>query len=148
MFLTGLFAFLLTVPFTERFQDLSRFQENLYFATLLSTALATALLVAPSANHRLLFRKRDKEHLVIVANRLAVAGLASLALSMCGVILLISDVIFDSAAPALAAGASAVDFAVLWFGLPLGRRARLDRPRDPGLSSRTFARRTNPPQSA
>lgn len=62
-----LFAFLLTVPFTQRFQALTTFQERLYFAILLSTAMTTALLVAPTANHRLLFRKRDKEYIVLVA---------------------------------------------------------------------------------
>src|SRR5215210_1576364 len=92
-----LFAFLLTVPFTQRFDDLTRFQERLYFAVLVSVALATILLVAPSAGHRLLFRRQQKEYLVTVANNLTIAGLALLALSMCGAIALISDFLFGTA---------------------------------------------------
>jgi len=121
-----LFGFLLTVPFTDRFQALTMVQERLYFATLLSTALATAFLVAPTANHRLLFRKRDKEHIVMSSNRLATAGVGFLALSICGVILLVSDVVFDAPTSVIATCAKAVVFAWLWFVLPLIRRARLD----------------------
>jgi hypothetical protein len=120
-----LFAFLLTVPFTQRFQSLTPSQEKLYFGILLSTALTTALLVAPSANHRMLFRKRDKEYIVVIANRLAVAGLASMALSMCGVILLISDFMFDAATPVFATCGAAMMFTWLWFVRPIRRRNRL-----------------------
>ena len=121
-----LFGFLLTVPFTQRFRSLTSFQESLYFATLLCTALTTALLVAPTANHRLLFHKRDKEYIVMVANRYAVAGIALMALSMCGVILLISDLLFDGPAPVGAACVAALAFGWLWFVRPLLRRAQLD----------------------
>ena len=94
-----LFAFLLTVPFSQGFTTLNSFQRDLYFGVLLSTAVATALLIAPSAHHRLLFRMRDKENLVHVSNRLSIAGLAVLSLSLIGAILLISDVLFKSPAP-------------------------------------------------
>ena len=121
-----LFAFLLTVPFTERFGRLTTFQEGLYLVTLLSTAMTIALLVAPTANHRLLFRKRDKEHIVLVANRLAVAGIALMAVSTVAAILLITDMVFESAVPALTAAAASVVFGWLWFVMPMVRRARLD----------------------
>ena len=121
-----LFAFLLTVPFTERFQSLTPFQEKLYFGTLLSTALTTALLVAPTANHRMLFRKRDKEYIVVISNRLAVAGIGSLALSMCSAILLISDVVFRRAHPCSRDVRGSLVFAWLWFVRPIRRRNRLD----------------------
>lgn len=121
-----IFAFLLTVPFTDRFQSLTPFQERLYFLTLLSTAMTMALLVAPTANHRLLFRKRDKEHLVVVANRLALAGIAFMALSTCGALLLITDVVFDPPAPLLTTCAAVIVFGSLWFVMPMVRRARLD----------------------
>ncbi|MDQ4097497.1 MAG: DUF6328 family protein [Actinomycetota bacterium] len=126
-----LFAFLLTVPFTPRFEALSPTQQKLYFGTLLSTALTTALLVAPSANHRMLFRKRDKEHIVVIANRLTIAGLASMALSMCGVILLISDVMFDAMTPAVATCGAAAIFTWLWFVRPIRRRRRLEDEPEP-----------------
>jgi hypothetical protein len=126
-----LFAFLLTVPFTQRFERLSPLQQKLYFATLLSTALTTALLVAPSANHRMLFRKRDKEHIVLIANRLTIAGLASMALSMCGVILLISDLMFDAVTPVVATCGAALVFAWLWFVRPIRRRHLLEDEPEP-----------------
>jgi len=125
-----LFGFLLTVPFMDRFQTLTTFQERLYFATLLSTALTIALLVAPTANHRLLFRKRDKDHLVRSANRLTIAGIAFMALSICGVILLVSDFVFDAPTSVIATCGAVLLFAWLWFVLPMIRRAQLeDEPR-------------------
>jgi hypothetical protein len=120
-----LFAFLLTVPFTQRFSTLTSFQEKLYFATLLSTAVATALLIAPTANHRMLFRKQDKEHLVVVSNRLAIAGIGALAIAMCGVVLLISDVMFDAPTPLVATAGAALMFMWLWYVMPVVRRARM-----------------------
>jgi uncharacterized protein DUF6328 len=120
-----LFAFLLTVPFTQRFKDLTSFEEKLYYCTLLSTALATALLVAPTANHRMLFRKRDKEHLVVVSNRLAIVGIGVLAIAMCGVIMLISDVLFGASTAIVATSGTAAVFGVLWYLIPLVRRARM-----------------------
>ena len=117
-----LFAFLLTVPFTQRFASLTAFQEKLYFGVLLGTALATVLLIAPTAAHRILFRMQEKEFLVVASNRLALAGLAVLAVSMCGVILLISDVLFGDTAAKVATAAAAVVFATLWFAWPMIRR--------------------------
>ena len=120
-----LFAFLLTVPFSQGFTTLNSFPRDLYFGVLLSTAVATALLIAPSAHHRLLFRMRDKENLVHVSNRLSIAGLAVLSLSLIGAILLISDVLFKSPAPLIFTAATALIFATLWVVMPLARRIRL-----------------------
>jgi hypothetical protein len=120
-----LFAFLLTVPFAQGFEKLDQFQRELYFGVLLSTAVASALLIAPSANHRLLFRMRDKENLVRVSNRLAIAGLGVLSLSLIGAILLISDLLFKSPAPVIFTAATGLIFAILWVVMPLARRIRL-----------------------
>lgn len=120
-----LFAFLLTVPFSDRFDALSAFQEALYFAILLSTAITMALLVAPTANHRLLFHKRDKANIVRIANQLAVAGITLLAVSVCAVVLLISDLLFDPPVTMAATLGIGAVFAVLWFLQPLRRRSRL-----------------------
>lgn len=122
-----LFAFLLTVPFSQRFESLTAFQEKLYFGILLGAALATALFIAPTAGHRLLFRRQEKEYLVLAANRLALAGLGVLALSMCGVIALISDLLFGTAATVVTTAASACVFAGLWYAGPLLRRRGLER---------------------
>src|SRR3954464_11142807 len=92
-----LFAFLLTAPLAARFGELTRFQRYDYFATLLATGAAAVLLIAPTAYHRILFRCGDKEHLVLVANRFTLAGLAFVAASMVGALLLVSDLMFDGA---------------------------------------------------
>src|SRR6266576_3409824 len=89
-----LFAFLLGVPFTQRFSELVPYQEDVYFGTLICAAAATAFLIAPSAHHRIEFRLQDKRHIVFLANRLAIVGLAFLALAMTGVVLLVTDFIF------------------------------------------------------
>jgi hypothetical protein len=121
-----LFAFLLTVPFAQGFTRIDDFQRLLYFGVLLSTAVATALLIAPTANHRLLFRLRDKENLVQVSNRLAIAGLTVLSVSLTGAVLLISDILFKSPAPAIFTAITGVIFVVLWGVLPGIRRIRLE----------------------
>jgi hypothetical protein len=120
-----LFAFLLTVPFSSGFKDLTQFQEKLYFGVLLGAALSAALLIAPTAGHRILFRRQQKEYLVVVYNRFAIAGLAVLAVCMCGVILLISDVLFDPLACIISTGAAAIVFFGLWYVGPLMRRGSL-----------------------
>lgn len=127
-----LFAFLLAVPFTEAFGGLSEWEKRAYFVTLLSTALATALLVAPSANHRLLFQKRDKAYIVRVANRLTILGMALLAFSMSAAILLVISVVFSTTVAVVTTSCSAVVFAWLWFVVPMVRRARLED--EPGHS--------------
>jgi hypothetical protein len=116
-----LFAFLLTVPFAQGFAALSSFERDLYLVVLLLTALASALLIAPTAYHRVLFRKGYKPEILFFANRAAMAGLAVLALAMCGAILLIAHVIFSEAASIVAAVASGLVFAALWYVLPWAR---------------------------
>jgi len=120
-----LFAFLLTVPFSQGFDRLTDFQRELYFGVLLATALTTALLIAPTANHRMLFRKRDKEHLVRISNRLTLAGLAVLALSLIGAVLLISDILFKGTMTIVSTAVTGIVLATLWALLPLYRRRDL-----------------------
>ena len=120
-----LFAFLLTVPFAQGFTKLTGDQRDLYFGILMATALSTALLIAPTAHHRLLFRKRDKEHLVTISNRLAIAGIAVLAVAMTGTVLLIADLLFSGTQAVLFTIAAGLVFVLLWGVLPLIRRAEL-----------------------
>src|SRR5215212_5679918 len=70
-----LFGFLLTVPFTVRFDEIGALNRAIYFGTLLAAGAAAMLLIAPTSHHRILFRCGDKEHIVRVANRYALAGL-------------------------------------------------------------------------
>ena len=120
-----LFAFLLTVPFSQGFADLEESQRDLYFGVLMATALSTALLIAPSAQHRLLFRQQDKEHLVTVANRLTIAGLVLLAAAITGAVLLIADMLFDGLEIAFYTLVVGLAFLLLWALLPLYRRSKL-----------------------
>ncbi|HEX3172842.1 MAG TPA: DUF6328 family protein [Solirubrobacterales bacterium] len=122
-----LFAFLLAVPFQQGFADITSFQKNVYFGTLLCTAVSAALLISPTAYHRLTFRFQQKRWLVFVANRMALAGLVLLALAMTGAVTLITDVLFGPAATTAFAAATFAMFALLWLALPLRRRLSLER---------------------
>jgi hypothetical protein len=121
-----LFAFLLAVPFQQNFTEITQFQKKVYFATLLLTAISAILLISPSAYHRLTFRMQQKDHLVFLANRFAIAGLGFLALAMTGAIMLITDVLFGGIATAVTSAAALAMFAFLWYALPLWRRAHAD----------------------
>jgi len=120
-----LFAFLLTVPFTARFERLTSFQEVLYFGTLLAAGAAALLLIAPTSYHRILFRLGDKEHLVRAANRLTIVGLGFVAVAIVGVILLVSDFLFPGLVAVLATGTASALCLICWYVIPLRRRSRL-----------------------
>ncbi len=119
-----LFAFLLVVPFNQRFADVTSFQKTVYFATLLCAAAASICLIAPTVHHRVEFRRQDKEWILKVSNRLAIAGLAFLAVAMTGAMLLITDFLYGSTTTAVAIAAVAVAFFAVWFGIPLQRLLR------------------------
>jgi Family of unknown function (DUF6328) len=119
-----LFAFLLVVPFNQRFVELTTAERWVYYAALLSTALAAALLIAPSSYHRLRFRQGDKEQMLLTSNRLLVSGLALAALSIALAVGLISEFVFGRV-PGLVAGLGiGAWLAWFWYGLPLSRRMR------------------------
>ena len=120
--LTG---FLLTVPFQQRFDQLSNGQQDLYLALVVGATLTTGLLIAPVSTHRILFRQGRKRVLVTLANLMAMAGLFMLCLEVCGVLLFVFDVVtgLDTALRV-----SAVALALLltgWFVIPLLARRRL-----------------------
>jgi hypothetical protein len=117
-----LFAFLLTVPFTQRFAQATELQRDMYFFTFLCAAASTALLIAPSAYHRLTWRQHDKEHLLNVSNGLSIAGTVFLAVAMSSTVFVVTDVLFEATAAALVAGATAAFYAGFWYVLPLVRR--------------------------
>jgi Family of unknown function (DUF6328) len=122
-----LFAFLLVVPFSARFGEVTAFQEKIYFATLICNALASALLIAPSMHHRLEFRHGDKAHVVLISNRLTIAGLTLLAIGMIGVMVLITDFLFGAVATIVTATLIALAFLLLWYVMPLRRLRQLER---------------------
>lgn len=116
-----LFAFLLTVPFAQGFTRVTEFQKNLFFATLMCTAISTACLIAPTATHRLRFHQRDRKYVIEVAHKLTIAGLVFLALAILGALTLITDFLYDGAGRWIWPALVAVVIAVLWFIRPLLR---------------------------
>jgi hypothetical protein len=116
-----LFAFLLVVPFNQRFPDITNFQQTIYFVTLLLATGASAFLIAPTVHHRVQFREQDKERIVMTANRFTIVGMALLAAAMTGAILLITDMLYKSTTVTIVAALVAVLFALLWYAVPLRR---------------------------
>jgi hypothetical protein len=121
-----LFAFLLTVPFSQGFTRLDSLQMRVFFATLLCTAVATALLIAPSSHHRLLFRPGVREQRVQMGNLLAILGLAVLVPAMVGVLFVITDLMFGLTAAIVTMALVTLVFVLLWFVLPLRYRGSGD----------------------
>ena len=117
-----LFAFLLAVPFSNGWKRVTEAQRDIFFVSFLCTAAASVLLIAPSAYHRLRWREGDKERMLRIANALAIAGTVFLALAMTGVVLLITDLLFEAWWAALVTALTAGAFGWFWYGLPLVRR--------------------------
>jgi hypothetical protein len=116
-----LFAFLLTVPFAQGFARVTSFQKDLFFATLLCTAISTACLIAPTATHRLRFHQRDRRYVIDVAHKLTIAGLFFLALAIVGAVALITDFLYEGGARWIWPAVVALVIAALWFIRPLAR---------------------------
>jgi hypothetical protein len=117
-----LFAFLLMVPFTQRFPDLNDMETGVFFITLLCTAVATALLIAPSAHHRILWRRGVREQRLVVGNVLTIAGLVFLLPAIVGVVFVITAFIFELTAAVVVTGLLTLFFVLLWFIFPLRYR--------------------------
>ena len=118
-----LFAFLLTVPFSVRFGELTVFQRDVYYVTLIGTALSAACLIAPSASHRMRFHQSERAWIVESAHRLMIAGLIFLAIALRGAVLLVTDIMFDGLRVWLYSGAVLAVILILWFLRPLSREA-------------------------
>jgi amino acid transporter len=116
-----LFAFLLTVPFSQRFGLVTHAQRVAYFVAFLSAALGVALLIAPSSYHRLRFRKGDKSRMLFTSNKLMIAGIGFVAVSMTGVVFVITDVLFGIGLASVITAVVTAWFLWFWYGLPLSR---------------------------
>jgi hypothetical protein len=114
-----LFAFLLTVPFSNGFPTLSEFERDAYFVVLALTAISTALLIAPSAYHRILFREGRKREIVIYSNRVVLLGLGVLALAMSGAVMLIAHIVFGATAAVVSCLLALALFGLAWYLVPL-----------------------------
>ena len=122
-----LFAFLLTLPFTNRFPELSTFQRDVYLVALLLTAASTALFIGPVSFHRLLFRRQEKRELVFLGNTMSIAGLACLAVSINAVILLITHFLLGQTPAIVITSVSGAIFLYLWYVIPFNRFLRMRR---------------------
>ena len=117
-----LFAFLFTVPFSQRFGQLTDTQRTAYFVAFLTAAAAATLLLAPAAYHRIQWRQHDKERLLQTSTRLALAGLVLLIVAIAAAAFVVTDVLYDTAWAAFVAAALAGFMVALWFVLPLMSR--------------------------
>lgn len=123
-----LFSLLLTVPFSARFDSVDPFGRKVYLAALLLSAASAVVLITPVAYHRVLFARRQKQQVVRFSDRLALGGLALLALAVTAVLLLVCDLLLARGAAVLVAGAFGVGTAALWF-VPAALRRRRPRTR-------------------
>jgi hypothetical protein len=113
-----LFAFLLTLPFTRGWPQLGDTERVMYFVALILAAVASGFLIAPSAHHRLRFRHREKEQLVLWGNRMALCGLVALVVAIAASIAVVADFLYGEAIGLSFAGGVLLFLAVLWFGVP------------------------------
>jgi hypothetical protein len=114
-----LLAFLLTAPFQQRFAQLPGSLRNAFFASIACATLATVLLIAPSAHHRLRFRAGEKERLVHIGNQMTIVGMAFLAAAIVLALYVVTNVLFTTDLALITAGATLVVFAGIWYVLPM-----------------------------
>lgn len=112
-------AFLLTVPFQQRFKELTHGQLVLYLVSVALAALTTALLVAPVAWHRTSFRQGQKARLVRLANLSARVGLLCLALVISSTLSLVFWVSVNEHEAFFSGVAALVILVGGWFVVPL-----------------------------
>jgi hypothetical protein len=118
------FAFLLTVAFTDRFSETTLFQRNVYFTALLSTALATACFIAPTIQHRILWRQGERAFRIRAGNALLIAGTVFLTIGISCVVFLVADVVYGRISAITATIIVAVVLIGLWYLLPLYQRVQ------------------------
>jgi hypothetical protein len=119
-----LFAFMLVVPFSQGFTDLTSAERWVYYAAFLAAALGAAMMIAPSSYHRLRFRQGDKERMLHTSNRLVIVGMALVATSMALSVGLITSFVFGTAHAIVAGTLIGVWFGWFWYGLPITRRVQ------------------------
>ena len=122
-----LFAFLLTLPFTQRFSGLDPADRDAYYAAFVCTALGTSMLMAPTMHHRLRFRERDKERMLLWFNQLVLMGSVFLAAAIALSVYVVTGMLFRSTWAAVAGAAIGAWLVVLWYVLPLAQRRRREQ---------------------
>jgi amino acid transporter len=119
-----LFAFLLIVPFSQRFEEINDLQKYAYLVALTFTALGSAFLIAPTPYHRIRWRDQDKDAMLRLANRLALAGTVCVAIAMPCALFFVTDFLFKSPVPALLSALVIGVIVTFWYALPLERELR------------------------
>jgi cation transport ATPase len=117
-----LFAFLLILPFQNRFERLTSQQEYVYYAALLCATAAIVLLITPTAAHRIRWRQQDKEALLVMSTRAAIVATVFIAAAMTASVYLITDLLFGEPATVIVSSVVAAAFVTFWYGFPLYRR--------------------------
>lgn len=117
-----LFGFLLAIAFSDRYHEVDQIVRIIHVFTVLFAAASVALLTAPAAWHRLLFRRGQREWIVEQASRVAIAGLVCLSLAMIGAVFLLSEVIIGGWLALILGLVALTGFAFLWFLFPFSRR--------------------------
>jgi len=130
-----LFAFLLILPFQVGFERATDSQRLVYFVALVSSATAGVLLIAPSVYHRINFRRKVKQQMLLDANRMLIAGTIFIAVGIVCSLYVITELLFGVLAGLVMSAVSVIMFGVLWYAFPLHRRGEPDEPREAGLDS-------------
>ncbi|MDG4825816.1 DUF6328 family protein [Asanoa sp. WMMD1127] len=136
-----LFAFLLTLPFSNGFPRTTPFQKDVYIVALIAAACATALIISPVAFHRALFRQGRKPELVKYAHKVATGGLFFMFVSMVSAVLLITDYVLPWPAALVISLCTGLFFVSFWAILPWSRR---DWGEPDKTEEQTDERRENP----
>jgi amino acid transporter len=125
-----LFAFLLVVPFGPGWRHTTGFQRHAYVFSIVTAALATVIMIAPSSYHRLLWRQPHKEHMLMTSNVLLIAGMAFLAMAISGSLLFVVSFALGTWEAAVTTAGILVVILVLWYAMPLARRNEVWRGHD------------------
>ena len=126
-----LFAFLLTIAFTQPFRDADRFTELVFAGTLITASIALALFLAPVSFHRIVFRKKLRDHLIVLSGKLTEVGLVFLLAALAGGMVIALDVVFGRTIAMGIVAAVVVLTMVLWYVIPSLVRAKADRTDEP-----------------
>lgn len=119
-----LFAFLLAIAFTRPFQEADDFTHIAFSVTLIITGLATGLLIAPVAFHRMVFQRRLRDRMIAMAAQMAAGGLFLLMLAVCGGVLLALDVALPRITAVIISVLTLLWFVVFWYVIPATVRRR------------------------
>lgn len=126
-----LFAFLLTIAFTQPFREADRFTELVFAGTLITAAIALGLFLAPVSFHRIVFRKKLRDHLIVLSGKLTEIGLVFLLAALAGGMVIALDVVFGRTIAMVIVSIVVLLFVVLWYVIPTLVRVHADRSAEP-----------------